>query len=99
MKKTYTFLILAAVMLFLKSCSGERYDISEEYSRKAYTPSEALGFTINAPKEDSDHSLLINVTRAWQGEDSMAVPRRLLLLRDGAAAPREFRGQCLRDTA
>lgn len=99
MKKTYTFLILAAVMLFLKSCSGERYDISEEYSRKAYTPSEALGFTISAPKEDSNRSLLINVTRAWQGEDSMAAPRRLLLLRGGAAAPREFRGQCLRDSA
>jgi len=98
MKKTH-FLLLA---IGLVSCSPRNgADTVCEYSREIYTPAEACGFSIRGAEDDADGSTLLSVSRPWQSDSSPAESafRRLLILRDGATAPRAFRGQCLRDSA
>lgn len=96
---TATLLLTAAAACAPRTAS----DIEAAYSREVYTPAEARGFSIGAPAADSPEecSTLLSVGRAWQSADSAApeARRHLLILRGGDSAPRDFDGQCLRDSA
>ena len=83
------YIVFACVFAILCGCAGG--DVGK-FTERAYEPAYASGFGIlRAPDGES---MLIETRSPWQGADSSAVTR-LLVLAEGEDAPAGFDGQVL----
>lgn len=83
------YILFACLFAMLCGCTGGN---SGEYTEPVYEPEYASGFGIM--REPGGESLLIETRSPWQGADSSAVTR-LLVLAGGESAPAGFDGQVL----
>lgn len=96
------FASIAVAILTVSSCRSKGSD-AESYTYAApdsviYSPENASGFIIEGWK--GRRSLLITVSRPWQGADSVgSSASTLLILRNGEDIPAGYQGSVIKDEA
>ena len=84
------YIVFACVAAVLCGCTGG--GSAGKYTEPVYVPDYASGFDIL--REPDGESMLIETRSPWQGADSAAVTR-MLVLGEGESAPSDFDGQVL----